>query len=391
MSKLFRTKKKIENQQYDKYWSLTLEYIDIFDLRFNNTLRIILDFIDENREILSENCKHEKLNKELQEKINRIYQKRDQASTRKSINQFIKLGFVKPFYNGYHKLARKFLSADDQNQKRNIFSEIFYTSSSFCSSYSKDNTNRKEIDFLLKTLVYHPEKKLSKIDVIALMVTPIEQISKGYLTKNELEEQYKYASTIKFDKKKYNQINYLIYFLNLMPNISANKDTGVWFIDPSNIVVDTKRDPILYSIYKDGLDKESIKFFGKKVCYIQKKELKGLVHSHIKDSIICLSEGNIDEAYDYNNGLLLSTQVDAYFDKYDISFDNDGMVLVNDYEIHDIDILQWISTFKLDKKLLNPDRLKYLEWHRNKFKEKALKCKEEVDNLYKDEIDKENK
>lgn len=388
MSKVFYSKKKIENQQYDKYWQFTLEYIDIFDLRFKNTLRIILDFIDENMDIFKENCKHPSLNKELQQRINNVYQKKDQASTRKSINQFIKLGFVKPFYNGYHKLARKFLSTDDDVQRKNIFSEIFYTSSSFCSSYSKDFTNRKEIDFLLKTLVYHPDKKLSFLDIVALMVTPIETITKGYLTKDELEEQYQYAKTIKFDDKKYNQLNYLIYFLNLMPNIRATKDDGVWFINPNEVVIDTKRDPILYGIYKNDLDNESIRLYGKKICYIQKTPFKGLVHSHIKDSGVCLEEGKIDEAYDYNNGLLLSSQVDAYFDKYDISFDDDGNVLVNDYEIHDSDILHWISNFKLDKKLLNPERLKYLKWHRKKFRNKALKSKAEVDKIYKEEFDK---
>lgn len=375
MAKIFKAKKKIKNQQYDKYWQFTLEYIDIYDLRFNNTLRIILDFIDQNKEILEENCRHPELNKSLQEKINLIYSKSDQASTRKSINQFIKLGFVKPFYNGYHSLARKFLSVSDSNQKKSIFSEIFYTSSSFCSSYSKDNTNRKEIDFLLKTLVYHPNKKLTFLDIMALMVTPIETINKGYLTKNELEEQYQYARAINFDENKYNQINYLIYFLNLMPNIRANKDDGVWFIDPDEVVIDSKRDPILYGIYKIDLDNESIKIFGKKMCYIQRAEYKGLVHSHIKDLSVCLNEGKIDEAYDYNNGLLLSPHVDAYFDKYDISFKKDGSVLINDYEIIDSDIMHWISTFKLDKILLNPERLKYLEWHRNMFNKKALKDK----------------
>ena len=99
-------------------------------------------------------------------------------------------------------------------------------------------------------------------------------------------------------------------------------------------------------------------------------------------------EGKIDEAYDYNNGLLLSSQIDAYFDKYDISFDSDGNVLINDYEIHDSDILCWMSNFKLDKKILNPERLKYLEWHRNKFKEKAIKSKNDIDKFYNKEFNK---
>ena len=128
--------------------------------------------------------------------------------------------------------------------------------------------------------------------------------------------------------------------------------------------------------------------YGKKICYIQKKPFKGLVHSHIKDSGVCLEEGKIDEAYDYNNGLLLSSQVDAYFDKYDISFDDDGNVLVNDYEIQDSNILRWIRNFKLDKKLLNSERLKYLKWHRKKFRNKALKSKAKVDKIYKEKFDK---
>lgn len=221
------------------------------------------------------------------------------------------------------------------------------------------------------------------------MVTPgISEISKGYLTKDELEEQYQYSKIINFEENKYNQISYLFAFLNLMPNIKADKNVGIHFIDPNEVEIDTKRDPILYGIYKNDLDNESIRLYGKKICYIQKTPYKGLVHSHIKDSGVCLDEGKIDEAYDYNNGLLLSAQVDAYFDKYDISFDDNGNVLVNDYEIHDNDILHWISNFKLDKKLLNPERLKYLKWHREKFRNKALKSKAEVDKIYKEEFDK---
>lgn len=386
MGKTFQPKKKIENQQYDSYWKLTVEYTDIYDRRFNNTLKAIVTFIDK-KDLTNSEYKKEYY-KELQEQIYKIFPKSDYASIRKSINQFIKLGFVKPYLKGYHNLTKKFLNTTDTDEKKSIFSTIFYENSSFNSSTTTDSTNIKETNFLLKTLAYHPDKKLSKEDIIALMVTPgISEISKGYLTKDELEEQYNYSKIINFEENKYNQISYLFTFLNLMPNIKADKNTGISFIDPSEVVIDTKRDPILYGIYKNDLNNESIKLFGKKVCYIQKAPYKGLVHSHIKDSSVCLAEGNIDEAYDYNNGLLLSRQVDEYFDKYDISFDDKGNVLVNDYEIHDSDILYWISSFKLDEKLLNPDRLKYLKWHRNKFKEKALKSKYDVEKLYKEEFE----
>ena len=387
MSKVFQPKKKIENQQYDSYWKLTVEYTDIYDRRFNNTLKTIVKFIDD-KDLTKQEYQKEYY-KELQEQIYIMYPKSDYASIRKSINQFIKLGFIKPFFKGYHTLTKKFLNTTVQEEKRSIFSQVFYENSSFNSSTTTDSTNIKETNFLLKTLAYHPDKKLSRNDIIALMVTPgISEISKGNLTKDELEEQYQYSKIINFEENKYNQISYLFTFLNLMPNIKADKNVGIHFIDPNEVEIDTKRDPILYGIYKNDLDNESIRLYGKKICYIQKTPYKGLVHSHIKDSGICLDEGKIDEAYDYNNGLLLSAQVDAYFDKYDISFDDDGNVLVNDYEIHDSDILHWISNFKLDKKLLNPERLKYLKWHREKFRNKVLKSKAEVDKIYKEEFDK---
>ena len=234
----------------------------------------------------------------------------------------------------------------------------------------------------MKKEIFFPQFYKTKEDIIALMVTPcISKITKGYLTIDELSEQYKFSKIINFEENKYNQIGYLFNFLNLMPNIMADKRKGIWFVNPEEVVIDTKRDPILYGIYKNNLDNESIKLYGKKVCYVQKTPYKGLVHSHIKDSSVCLEEGNLDDAYDYNNGLLLSRQVDEYFDKYDITFDDNGNVLINTYEIIDSDILHWISTFKLDKKILNSDRLKYLKWHRKKFIEKVKKDKIEEKNF----------
>lgn len=380
MPKEYKPKKIIKNQQYDSYWKLTVEYTDIYDRRFNNTLKAIVKFIDD-KDLIHKGYRKEYY-KELQKQIYDMFPKRNFASVRKSINQFVKLGFIKPFFKGYHSLTKKFLNSTDENEKRNIFSTVFYENSSFNSSITKDSTNIKETNFLLKTLAYHPNKKLTKEDIIALMVTPcISKITKGYLTIDELSEQYKFSKIINFEENKYNQIGYLFNFLNLMPNIMADKRKGIWFVNPEEVVIDTKRDPILYGIYKNNLDNESIKLYGKKVCYVQKTPYKGLVHSHIKDSSVCLEEGNLDDAYDYNNGLLLSRQVDEYFDKYDITFDDNGNVLINTYEIIDSDILHWISTFKLDKKILNSDRLKYLKWHRKKFIEKVKKDKIEEKNF----------
>ena len=310
MSKVFQPKKKIENQQYDSYWKLTVEYTDIYDRRFNNTLKTIVKFIDD-KDLTKQEYQKEYY-KELQEQIYIMYPKSDYASIRKSINQFIKLGFIKPFFKGYHTLTKKFLNTTVQEEKRSIFSQIFYENSSFNSSTTTDSTNIKETNFLLKTLAYHPDKKLSRNDIIALMVTPgISEISKGYLTKDELEEQYQYSKIINFEENKYNQISYLFTFLNLMPNIKADKNVGIHFIDPNEVEIDTKRDPILYGIYKNDLDNESIRLYGKKICYIQKTPYKGLVHSHIKDSGVCLDEGKIAQTW-IMVSLLIGKQPDLY-------------------------------------------------------------------------------
>ena len=374
----FIPKKVITDQQYDSYWKLTVEYTDIYDSRFNNTLKMIVKFIDDNN--LVNETYDMKYYKKLQDIIYSVYPKADKASVRKSINQFIKLGFIKPYLRGYHNLTKKFLNTTDTELKKSIFSTIFYENASFSSSVTTDATDTKETNFLLKTLTYHPDKILKKEDIIGLMVTPsINTITKGYLTQDELEVQYNYSKAINFEDKKYNQISYLFNFLNLMPNIKADKNTGITFIYPNDVEIDTKRDPILYGIYKNDLKNESKNVFGKVVCYLTKKEYKGLVCSHIKDSAVCLGEGKLDEAYDYNNGLLLSQNIDAYFDKYDISFKDDGNILINNYEIMDSDIMYELSQYKLDDKLLTPERLYYLEWHRNEFKKKAEKSKAEYE------------
>ena len=47
----------------------------------------------------------------------------------------------------------------------------------------------------------------------------------------------------------------------------------------------------------------------------RQKPYKSLIASHIKPCVDCLKEHNEEEAYDVDNGLLLSPTVDSYFDK----------------------------------------------------------------------------
>ena len=379
------TKKPKRNQQYDKYWKLTVEYSNIFGAPFNNTLKIIIKFIDDNIEDINSidinkyklNDKNEKqklsiLYKKLQNVISSVYKKADGGSTRKSINQFVKLGFINPFLRGYNILTKKFLltPSNEEDLKKSIFSEIFYNKASFNSSITIDNTHIKQTNFLLKTLMYHPRKLLTKKDIIALMVTDLSEFSKGYLTTSELEKQYNYSKAINFEENKYNQINFMFDFLKLMPDLSVDIDTGIAFSDSDDVRfdIDTTRDPYMYTLYKNNLKIESKRIYNDIVCYVEKIAYKGLVASHIKPCHICLEELKTNEAYDYNNGLLIQQNIDAYFDKFDISFNDDGTMLIGSNV--DKNIAEKYCKYSLDKEILTPERLKYLSYHRNRFFEK---------------------
>lgn len=75
-----------------------------------------------------------------------------------------------------------------------------------------------------------------------------------------------------------------------------------------------------------------------------------------------------NQAYDVNNGLLLSRNIDSYFDKHDISFDENGKILLG--KRVDDEIKKIYIGFSLDKQVLTPERKQYLQLHRKLFDEK---------------------
>ena len=76
------------------------------------------------------------------------------------------------------------------------------------------------------------------------------------------------------------------------------------------------------------------------------------------------------EAYDKDNGLLLSPNLDAYFDKFDISFDDSGNILLGK-EVPN-DIKEIIKDYRLDTKIMNQERKRYLQYHRQLFDAKNM-------------------
>ncbi|MBI5974813.1 HNH endonuclease signature motif containing protein [Staphylococcus canis] len=366
-----KTVSSIKKQQYEDYWKLTVEYTDIHKMRFRNTLEMIVNYIDNHPDLKIGYDK--KFYKELQQLVASVYQKADLGSVRKSINQMVKLGFVKPFLTGYHSETRKFLKASSNEEREVIFSSVYYSSANFQSSVTKDNSHLKHINFFLKTLMYKRNKELNKEEIAALMSSDIQAYkNKGYMNEKELNEQIKFVNFNKFKERKYNQISYFLDFLKYVPGITVAKNKSVvYYTEDASIhlsnTIDVKRDPTLFRLMKEKIKQESINVYGRVQCYFTKKEQKGLVVSHIIRSEDALRNLDIETAYDYKNALLLDPNSDAYFDKYDLTFNNIGEPKFGKSVPQE---------FKEEKRDLVLDgiilegRQEYLKKHKDKFLEK---------------------
>jgi hypothetical protein len=90
--------------------------------------------------------------------------------------------------------------------------------------------------------------------------------------------------------------------------------------------------------------------------------------SHIKPKYLC----NFNEMIDINNGLLLSANADALFDKYLITITDDCEILYSFLIEQDKKLLMSVKLLgnTLFRPLLNESRRKYLQHHRNTFLKK---------------------
>lgn len=353
-------KKSILNQQYEEYWDFTLEYTKFDGKLFNKCLSIIIDFMDKNININS--IKY----KELQNLVNNFNPKTDFGSVRKSINQFFKLGFINNRFDGYHVKTKEFLQANKRDVKARILSEIMYDNASFSRSFS-NQSNQNELKFLIKTME-NCGRTITKNNLLALMYfTKLDE--KEYLNKEELDTLTKNVINSGALKRKYNQQNYLwSYCSNIITGIFYDKKHETLTLDDPEFEYTAKRtirDPYKQTLYKHSLYEESKELFNDVVCYLEFLKFPVLIASHIKPYKVC----DDDEKFDKNNGLLLSRTLDQLFDQGWISFNDDGSIIINDNLSESLK--DFLSTKKLDKKLLNKRRMNYLEYHRNKVFDKG--------------------
>lgn len=346
-------------QNYEEYWKLTVEYTDIHGDNFRGTLQLIVDFIDQHseREFSTE------LYRDLQVIVNQNYPKTDMGSVRKSINQFVKLGFINYHLESYHPNTKDFLDARTNKKRNTLFSKIVYSNAKFNSGVTV-NHNWSQINFLIKTLI--EVGKLSKEEILALMLVDISTIEKGYINQEELDYYVSEARDIGFVERKYNQIGYLTNFLKKLDDVVFVRDELYFEEDAKRIfgeeldIPTRRRDPYMHLLYKNQLFEESeLIFENHRLCMLEKLEYPVLIASHIKPFIL----SNEEEAYDPNNGLLLSRTIDSLFDLKYISFTDEGTMIFSNRISNDVK--DFWKNYKLEEDILNEKRKEYLAYHRN--------------------------
>lgn len=345
-------------QVYEDYWDFTMAWTDFNGEKFLKTLKLVVEFIDEHkREVYSA-----KLYKLLQQIVQENINIKDE-SIRKGINELVKLGFVSPFLRSYHPLSKQYLNSASKEERKLILSKIVYSNSSFKRSVTTES-NIREINFVVKTLEHI--KCLDQRYLGTLISTNIDDYPTGYITMDELETLYRVESQREFEKRKYNQIRHLKSLLQKLNGIAYVSKNFYLEKDAPNVEIENirdtelkSRDPYLQRIYKQQLQNESLNIFGKIKCMVEKLEYPVLIASHIKP----FRYSNDDEAFDPNNGLLLSKTLDSLFDLNYISFADNGKIIF--YSRVPEDVKQFWINYELDSRFLNHERLVYLAYHRN--------------------------
>lgn len=351
-------KRAITDQRYEKYWKLTLEYTDYTDKPFNDVLSIIVDYID--KYVDFDEGITSKIYQNMQKTIGKLYPKEDPASTRKSINQFFKLGFINNYGKGYHYLTKRFLEETDNEQKKLIYSRIMYENASFSRSYKNPSTVN-EIKFLVKTL--EECKNIDRDELLALIYTDVLSVPKGYLTKKELHEKYIELLMDKADERKYNQCSYLFGLCRTLTDIYV-KDKTISLNPIAELEQSEKskvRDPYLQRLYKQELIREYKKTYNTEEaeCMLEGLPYPVLIASHIKP----YRKSDEHEKFDPNNGLLLSKNMDSLFDLGYITFDVCGNIITSN-KLNEKVVLS-VGQFKLDEAVYNKKRREYMDYHRN--------------------------
>lgn len=347
------------NQVYERYWNYTAAFTDFNGSKFVATLKACLDYIDAH---LGEEYSSDKYSS-LQIYLNGIEYCEDLASQRKRINQLVKLGFIKPYLAGYPSESRDYVNAATDRKRKNILSKIVYKYANLCNSTTHD-INSQQLAFFLKSL--EEIGSFDEISLATLMTIDITTFPKDYATKEDLESQYAEVDIEGFMERKYNQVGHLKNLLSKLDDLVLHDNVLYFQTDALRLFGDNVeekrivRDPYLQRVYKNELEEESVSHYDslQPKCMLDGLSHPVLIASHIKP----YKYSDETEAFDVNNGLLLSKSLDSLFDLGYITFNSDGSILPS----RDLcpDVVEYVTQFSLHENLINPKRMEYMEYHR---------------------------
>lgn len=356
----------MKKQKYEDYWEYTAALTKYDGEKFLGTLGICVQFIDKYKSEKYSPKKYTRLQNEIK-KFSNI----NLLSIRKSINQLVKLGFILPFLKSYHPDTVEYIKAKTSNRKRKVLlSKIVYSHSNFNRAVNKDS-KLNHVSFLINTLVENGQ--LTRSEVTGLMLVDISKYPKaGYIKGANLKKFEKEAISIDFIRRKYNQVSHICNLLSKLSDIIWKKNI-LYFTEDAERIFGPElyagrkvRIPFLHKNFKDLLYIESNSVLVGDKCMVEKLEYPVLIASHIKPFI----DSNDDEAYDVNNGFLLSKNIDSLFDLGYITFDNNGKIIFSKKLPKDVS--KFVSNYSLEKIFLNEKRKEYLSYHRENVFEKRF-------------------
>lgn len=121
----------------------------------------------------------------------------------------------------------------------------------------------------------------------------------------------------------------------------------------------TEKESVIKARVGQGAFREELIDYWSGCCITRCKLLCILKASHIKPWRDCSNHERLDKF----NGLLLSPNIDALFDRGLISFENDGEMLES--PLLDKEIIKLLINEKQSKIKFTKHHIKYLEYHRN--------------------------
>jgi len=348
------------SQIYEQYWSYTAAFTDLFGYKSVSTLKTCVEFLEEHREEVFSKDEYESLQNNLHDVLGI-----DFISIRKAINQFVKLGFLKPMLNGYNPEVIDFLQANSTSARKSIMSKIVYRYADFDNSMTKPvQNNNKQINFILKTI--EELGHLTDKELAAMMTVNISNHPKGYLTPTELSQYYRTALTSGFIDRKYNQLAHLKNLLGKLDDLVSVNGT-IYFETDAKLLfgqdLSVKKiihEPYLQRVYNCELADESKSVFrsSRPQSMLMGVNNSVLVPSHIKP----IKASNDNELFDVNNGLLLPQQADELFEQGYFTFNEDGTIKTS--SLLGEGLHKYLSHAQLNKSCINNKRQDYMEYHR---------------------------